>query len=132
MKSEEITKFIHNVFNPSLVNNKITKVDVSFKYDIPKVVVYFEHNSNLDEIVALTNDKVFPGNETKITVQKFMSQVDRMKLQTEKEKAKPLDVLYLVGLKPNITSEQIIQEILKLTNNEDKPIKVSLKQVTYS
>lgn len=131
-KDAEIIKFIESVFTMERVGAKILKIEVSFKYDIPKAIVYFEQSADLNKVVELTNEKEFPGNQQRIKVQKYLTKTERVKEQTEKEKKKPLNVLYLQGLRPNVTSDMIIAEIQKLFGAESPKIRVSLKTVTYS
>lgn len=127
----QIVKFIESVFSPERIGFKVAKIVPSMKFSIPNATVYFEQGADLNRIVELTNEKEFEGNQQKITVQKFLTKTERVKEQTEKEKNKPLNVLYLQGLKPTVTEEQIATEMRKVFN-ENIQIKISLKPATYS
>ena len=62
---------------------------------------------------------------------KFLTQQERIKSQIEREKKRPLNKLYLQGLKEDITEDRIIEQIKSLFPNQPLQVSVSLRDQVY-
>jgi gamma-glutamyl-gamma-aminobutyrate hydrolase PuuD len=100
---KEVAEFINNTFTQERLGSKFIKMDIINKHNIPKAVLYFDQAADINAIIEKTNEMEFSGNSQKLKVQKYQSKQERVREQTEKEKNKPLNLLYLQGLRQEIT-----------------------------
>ncbi len=92
---KQIREFLAKVFSKLKIDTQVKSLEMNKIYEVYQAVVYLDQSVDLVPIIELLNEKEFEGNSLKLKVQKFLTKQERIKEQTEKEKRKPLNVLYL-------------------------------------
>lgn len=128
VSDENLITFISNV----LKNNGgegFERIEISRKIKVPLAVAFFPKGYDIETVIQNTNEKTFEGMT--IMTCKYLNVQERIKSQIEREKKRPLNKLYLQGLKENVTEDKIIEQIKALFPNQTIQINVSLREQVY-